>query len=73
MREFLIPANYNEWRYCITVKCGLDLSPEFIEERIRQLTDVVDLETARFIELYGDNYRQLVLEWFGRASSHSII
>ena len=73
MREFTIPTTYEEWRYCITVKCRLELTPDFIDARVASLGDGASPDTARFVELYGDDYRRLVLEWLERARNHSVV
>jgi hypothetical protein len=33
----LFPSDYTSWRYCIEVKCGLALTPEFLRARIAVL------------------------------------
>jgi len=67
----LIPTNYESWRYCIQVKCGLTLSPEFAKERIAVLGDPNNAEMRRFAKLYGDPYREQVLEWFRLAAGNT--
>ena len=63
----LFPTSYTSWRYCIEIKCGLKLSPKFVEERIAILGNPSNAETRRFIELYGSPYYEQVLEWFRRS------
>lgn len=58
------PRSYDEWRRCITVDCGIDLTPSFIEARLRALRDPSDSHTAGFVELYGDGYLDQVIAWF---------
>lgn len=67
MMEGSIPRNYQEWHHCITVECGLTLTPEFIEERIRLLQDSNDYQTQQFMKLYGAQHHQQVLAWFHQA------
>lgn len=62
-----IPQDYAQWHYCITVNCGLELTPEYIESRIMALENVSDFKTKQYIELYGAQYHQLVLSWFVKA------
>ena len=33
-----IPTNYAEWRECITVHCGIPLTPDYITERLIALS-----------------------------------
>ncbi|MEN7342127.1 MAG: hypothetical protein AAAFM81_04260 [Pseudomonadota bacterium] len=62
-----IPMSYEEWRHCITVECGIPLTPDFIEKRLAvwQKPDVE--ETRRFRDLYGEAYLQTIIAWFERA------
>ena len=62
-----IPQNYQEWRHCITVTCGQELTAAFIERRIHSLRNESDYMTKRFVENYGEAQRRRTLEWFARA------
>lgn len=63
----VIPSDYASWRYCIEVKCGLALTPDYLQARIAVLSDRSCEETQRFVQLYGDAHRRQVLAWFRRA------
>ena len=65
----LFPGDYASWRYCIEVKCGLALTPEFLRARIAVLGDPRHQESQRFARLYGEPYRKQVLAWFQRAAA----
>ena len=67
----LFPSDYASWRYCIEVKCGLALTPEFLKARIAVLGDPRHEESQRFARLYGESYRQQVLDWFHRAAAET--
>ena len=45
-----MPANYEEWKYCITVKCKISLNLDYVRERIDSLLDEEDYHTQKFIE-----------------------
>ena len=62
-------ASYEEWRHCITVKCGIPLTADYIAERVAALSNPEDKMTARFVQLYGDDHRVRTLEWFERAGA----
>lgn len=64
-----IPQNYEEWRHCIVVGCGIELTPGFIKARIASLQNKHDSHTQQFIRLYGQQHHQKVLEWFMQAQS----
>lgn len=59
--------NYEEWKHCITVKCKIALERDYLERRIAALRDERDSTTARFVELYGDEYRLRTIQWFEQA------
>jgi len=59
-----IPQSYEQWRYCIEHHCGIPLTPEFAEKRIRELDDPGNEHTQRFIESYGKRHHERVLNWF---------
>jgi len=63
----MIPQNYREWHYCITIECGLALTTDFIRERLAVWRDEKAFETSRFRELYGDAHWQAVIGWFEQA------
>lgn len=62
-----IPQNYEEWRHCITVECGIPLTAGFITERLAIWRDENSEESRRFSKLYGDQYRLAVIGWFEQA------
>ena len=67
MENAIMPDNYEAWRHCITVECGLVLTPDFIEERISALQNKKDYSTKKFVQLYGQQHLQNVLGWFMQA------
>ncbi|MBK1643767.1 hypothetical protein CKO25_03655 [Thiocapsa imhoffii] len=60
----IIPTSYASWRYCIEVKCGIPLTPGYVEERLRVLADPGQEETQRFARTYGRDHLSQVLSWF---------
>ncbi|WNZ58426.1 hypothetical protein QT397_14120 [Microbulbifer sp. MKSA007] len=64
MTQPVVPENFNAWLYCITVECGIELTPEFVDERINALQDNKNYHTRNFILLYGQEHHQKVLSWF---------
>ena len=61
------PQNFNEWKYCITVECGIELSASFIAQRLLVWKDENHEETRRFRQRFGDNYWRSVIGWFTQA------
>ena len=60
----LIPRNYQEWKYCITKKCGIPLTKDYIEKRIAVLEDTKNEETKKFTQIYGEAYTGQIIDWF---------
>ena len=58
------PETYEQWRYCITVECGIPLTPEFVAQRLIIWRDVEAEETLRFRRCYGDAHWKSVVAWF---------
>ncbi len=67
----LIPSDYTSWRYCIEVKCGLALTPDYVQARISVLGDRGHEETQRFARLYGDAHLNRILAWFRQAAAET--
>jgi len=66
MKTSIIPQNYEERRHCIAVERGLELSANFIEQRISALQD-----NSQHCSKYGSQHHQRVLGWFMRARKTS--
>ena len=67
MENAIIPHSYQAWYHCITVDCGIKLTPEYVQQRINSLEDDNDFRTQQFISLYGMQHTQKVLGWFQQA------
>lgn len=63
----MIPETYERWRHCITVDCGLELTPAFIDKRLAELRDLSAYRTRRFVDCYGEDHRARVIAWFEQA------
>lgn len=71
MKDSIIPKTYDEWVHCITVECGLKLTPDYISQRITSLQNSNDHYTQQFLKLYGKQHHQRVLDWFVQAQKGS--
>lgn len=60
-------TTYHEWRAAITGPCGLTLDRSYCEQRIAALIDAKAPGTQPFIDTYGTDYRDQVIEWFRQA------
>lgn len=68
-----LPNSYAEWHHCITVGCGIALTPAYIEARIAELKRPNAAETRRFSELYGEAHLGRVVGWFERAGREQAV
>lgn len=62
-----IPLTYAQWRECITMKCRIQLTREYLEGRIDSLSDSDSDESRSFRRLYGEAHFQAVRRWFQKA------
>ena len=60
----MIPQNFNEWYKCITEKCKIDLTKEFVLKRIEILENENSAEHKKIIECYGDEHLENILFWY---------
>lgn len=58
------PRSYQEWRECITVRCGLDLHRQYIVSRLQQLRDASHPKTREFVGKYGEIHLRQIVRWF---------
>jgi len=68
----VIPRNFDEWKRCIEVDCGIPLTPEFVATRIEALTRSGSEEASRFARLYGSDHLQHVIGWFETARAATV-
>lgn len=59
-----VPETYDAWKHCITVKCGIPLTPDYVQERLVALADDKNFNTQRFIERWGIAHHQRTVAWF---------
>ena len=60
---------FKDWYSCITEKCGIQLTPAYVQQRLKVLEDNSHPETLKFKELYGDQYLYMVISWFKEAAN----
>ena len=65
----IIPHNFTEWKHCITVECGIELSRHYIDQRLVALQTENDHYTQQFTRLYGPKHLAQVLSWFKQAQA----
>lgn len=63
----IIPRSYQQWRECITVRCGVPLTRSFVTARLEELRNPKHPKTSEFAQKYGSEYLQQVISWFEQA------
>lgn len=63
------PTNYENWKHCITVSCGIPLTVDYIRTRLVDLKNPSDFHTQKFIKTWGEDYLETVVGWFERAKT----
>ena len=58
---------YEDWKHCITVLCGIPLTPNYIDKRLADLNNPNNHHTQKFIETWGNAHLQRVIGWFEQA------
>lgn len=64
----MIPETFEQWQHCMTVDCGLALTPGFCAQRLQALNNPRDHHTQRLIALYGADHLSKLIQWFEQAS-----
>ncbi|PQO33692.1 hypothetical protein C5Y97_15780 [Blastopirellula marina] len=62
-----IPRSYQEWRECITIRCGIILSAPYIRSRLNELRNASHSKTREFCGKYGQSHLNQVIRWFETA------
>ena len=62
-------TSYDEWKNCITVLCGIPLTPAYVDQRIAALKNPGDHHTQKFRETWGDAHLAEVIGWFETAKA----
>lgn len=62
-----IPSDYQQWRECITVRCGIALTKGYVGARLHELRDPSHPKTREFVGKYGEGHLRQVIRWFETA------
>jgi hypothetical protein len=60
----MIPQSFSEWQNCIVNSCKINLTKDFAQQRLKIYQDRKNLETQKFIRLYGEAHLQNIINWF---------
>ena len=59
----MIPQTYNDWKNCIVNDCKINLTKEFATQRLAVYQDNKNVETQKFISLYGQQHLLNIIQW----------
>lgn len=65
----MIPVNYIEWKNCITNKCEINLTADFVSTRLSALSNSNTKESLNFKKLYGEQHYINILLWLNQAQN----
>ena len=60
----MISYTFEEWRNCIVNDCGIKLTKEFAQKRLRVYQNAAHPETRKFVELYGKQHLDNIIHWY---------
>jgi hypothetical protein len=60
----MIPQTFNDWKNCIVNDCKINLTREFAKQRLAVYQDNKNVETQKFISLYGQQHLLNIIQWF---------
>ena len=58
---------YEDWKHCISELCKVPLTPDYVALRLKELRDVQNHDTKKFVSSWGEAHRQQVVAWFEQA------
>lgn len=65
----MIPQTFNDWKNCIVNDCKIDLTKEFVAQRLAVYMNKNNAETQKFISLYGEQHLQNIINWLNQIGS----
>jgi hypothetical protein len=66
----MILETYEQWLNCIQVDCGIQLTPQFVEERLQTLSDQSQAETKKFVATHGEEHYEKIINWYKRTKEN---
>jgi hypothetical protein len=62
----MLPKTFNDWTNCIVNDCKIDLTRDFVQQRLKVYQNSENAETQKFISLYGEQHLQNIINWFNQ-------
>ncbi|MGC4234801.1 MAG: hypothetical protein QM594_17610 [Niabella sp.] len=64
----MIPQTFEQWQHCIVHDCRMPLTKDFARSRLAIYKESNHPETKKFVQLYGTQHLQNIIEWLGRVA-----
>jgi len=62
----MIPQTFNDWRNCNVNDCKINLTKEFSAQRLAVCQNSQNIETQKFVSIYGELHLKNVVSWFSQ-------
>lgn len=62
----MIPQTFEEWKHCISHDCNIKLTKPFAIQRLSVYENRNHPETRKFVELYGKQHLDNIIQWYKR-------
>ena len=60
----MIPQTFNDWKNWLIKDCKINLNKDFAQQRLAVYQDQQNVETKKFIALYGEQHLLNIIQWF---------
>lgn len=67
-----IPHSFDQWKHCIEHDCGIQLTKEFVSQRLKVYENLKNTETKKFVSLYGKSHLDNVVYWFQKIAKQLV-
>ncbi len=62
----MIPKTFEQWKNCIVNDCKIELYKDFTQKRLAIYHDIENIETRKFVKLYGNQHLQNIIMWLSQ-------
>jgi len=66
----MIPQTFEQWKQCIVNDCKINLTKDFAQQRLIIYQDKDNVETQKFISLYGQKHLSNIINWLEKIKNN---
>jgi len=66
----MIPQTFEQWKHCIVNDCRIILTTDFAHQRLIVYKDDKNIETQKFISLYGRQHLSNIVNWLEKIKNN---